>query len=140
MGASSMSKSLKRCDADWGSATSSQRCTLRDGHDGTHIDGDGRWSPAEEQTSARVSSGPGVVPSRSEEHTSELQSPDHLVCRLLLEKKKTDITHDHSDVRRLDIEQHTIEAEGMSTLLIWKRESHSGEPHDHASPMCLMGH
>src|SRR5258708_40077780 len=27
-------------------------------------------------------------PFRSEEHTSELQSPDHLVCRLLLEKKK----------------------------------------------------
>src|SRR5258708_27876185 len=29
---------------------------------------------------------------RSEEHTSELQSPDHLVCRLLLEKKKMNIT------------------------------------------------
>src|SRR5258708_19661924 len=29
---------------------------------------------------------------RSEEHTSELQSPDHLVCRLLLEKKKH-LTH-----------------------------------------------
>src|SRR5258708_24163268 len=29
-----------------------------------------------------------ALPSRSEEHTSELQSPDHLVCRLLLEKKK----------------------------------------------------
>src|SRR5438552_16130386 len=29
-----------------------------------------------------------LSPSRSEEHTSELQSPDHLVCRLLLEKKK----------------------------------------------------
>src|SRR5258708_25949786 len=28
------------------------------------------------------------LPGRSEEHTSELQSPDHLVCRLLLEKKK----------------------------------------------------
>src|SRR5258708_27342982 len=28
---------------------------------------------------------------RSEEHTSELQSPDHLVCRLLLEKKKKQI-------------------------------------------------
>src|SRR5207244_13607091 len=28
-----------------------------------------------------------VVHARSEEHTSELQSPDHLVCRLLLEKK-----------------------------------------------------
>src|SRR3990170_3428785 len=33
---------------------------------------------------ARRGRGPG---SRSEEHTSELQSPDHLVCRLLLEKK-----------------------------------------------------
>src|SRR5207244_5474822 len=31
--------------------------------------------------------------SRSEEHTSELQSPDHLVCRLLLEKKKTQKQH-----------------------------------------------
>src|SRR5258708_18895285 len=30
------------------------------------------------------------VQPRSEEHTSELQSPDHLVCRLLLEKKKTE--------------------------------------------------
>src|SRR5258708_21049241 len=29
---------------------------------------------------------------RSEEHTSELQSPDHLVCRLLLEKKQQRIT------------------------------------------------
>src|SRR5258708_13951188 len=29
----------------------------------------------------------GDGPRRSEEHTSELQSPDHLVCRLLLEKK-----------------------------------------------------
>src|SRR5438552_1580905 len=31
--------------------------------------------------------------SRSEEHTSELQSPDHLVCRLLLEKKNNQ-THE----------------------------------------------
>src|SRR5260363_213439 len=29
------------------------------------------------------------VDEKSEEHTSELQSPDHLVCRLLLEKKKS---------------------------------------------------
>src|SRR5947208_4405592 len=29
-----------------------------------------------------------IIRARSEEHTSELQSPDHLVCRLLLEKKK----------------------------------------------------
>src|SRR5438552_8905252 len=34
-----------------------------------------------------VSSVPMVIRRRSEEHTSELQSPDHLVCRLLLEKK-----------------------------------------------------
>src|SRR5258708_24414331 len=31
---------------------------------------------------------------RSEEHTSELQSPDHLVCPLLLEKKKNESTYD----------------------------------------------
>src|SRR5574344_3052902 len=31
---------------------------------------------------------PHYFTARSEEHTSELQSPDHLVCRLLLEKKK----------------------------------------------------
>src|SRR5258708_27810317 len=34
-----------------------------------------------------------LAKARSEEHTSELQSPDHLVCRLLLEKKKK--TYDH---------------------------------------------
>src|SRR5207244_8059330 len=33
-------------------------------------------------------SGKQILVWRSEEHTSELQSPDHLVCRLLLEKKK----------------------------------------------------
>src|SRR5258708_18638482 len=32
---------------------------------------------------------------RSEEHTSELQSPDHLVCRLLLEKKNKNTTKLH---------------------------------------------
>src|SRR5258708_22692926 len=36
---------------------------------------------------------------RSEEHTSELQSPDHLVCRLLLEKKKQTTTLHRHDVR-----------------------------------------
>src|SRR5438876_5313063 len=35
-----------------------------------------------------VTAGKTPPPSRSEEHTSELQSPVHLVCRLLLEKKK----------------------------------------------------
>src|SRR2546426_6740105 len=36
--------------------------------------------------------------SRSEEHTSELQSPCNLVCRLLLEKKKKKNTHRHKTV------------------------------------------
>src|SRR5258708_2925669 len=36
---------------------------------------------------------------RSEEHTSELQSPDHLVCRLLLEKKKHHTIHHTHDLR-----------------------------------------
>src|SRR5207244_5677643 len=35
---------------------------------------------------------PSSPVARSEEHTSELQSPDHLVCRLLLEKKKKPTT------------------------------------------------
>src|SRR5207244_10523930 len=39
----------------------------------------------EQANAVRVS----LLVTRSEEHTSELQSPDHLVCRLLLEKKKT---------------------------------------------------
>src|SRR5437762_11173107 len=37
---------------------------------------------------ALADQGPLVVERRSEEHTSELQSPMYLVCRLLLEKKK----------------------------------------------------
>src|SRR5258708_25647653 len=46
----------------------------------------------------RVHSKPASLPFhsgylRSEEHTSELQSPDHLVCRLLLEKKKQYTCH-----------------------------------------------
>src|SRR5258708_19008886 len=40
---------------------------------------------------------------RSEEHTSELQSPDHLVCRLLLEKKKK-----NADVVRKTAEGVTV--------------------------------
>src|SRR5439155_19812145 len=59
------------------------------------------WRPSPIVSSARVSLRPSSVEpsrdpsgthdrrgSRSEEHTSELQSRGHLVCRLLLEKKK----------------------------------------------------
>src|SRR5438552_14215102 len=45
--------------------------------------------PSEIFSDLRFAASQGVAASyRSEEHTSELQSPDHLVCRLLLEKKK----------------------------------------------------
>src|SRR5258708_28692926 len=38
---------------------------------------------------------------RSEEHTSELQSPDHIVCRLLLEKKNLIPADTSADAHRL---------------------------------------
>src|SRR3712207_7087168 len=41
------------------------------------------------------------VDRRSEEHTSELQSRQYLVCRLLLEKKKKITEHDRDQVRDL---------------------------------------
>src|SRR5258708_21205247 len=50
---------------------------------------------------------PRAASSRSEEHTSELQSPDHLVCRLLLEKKKT---VQHAEVKHC---QHVGQLEGL---------------------------
>src|SRR5258708_22435694 len=40
----------------------------------------------------RINSANYKAHDRSEEHTSELQSPDHLVCRLLLEKKNKEMT------------------------------------------------
>src|SRR3712207_8410159 len=41
--------------------------------------------------------------SRSEEHTSELQSRQYLVCRLLLEKKKTNNKHIHYNIIKIHI-------------------------------------
>src|SRR5690625_6816041 len=55
-----------------------------------------RW--AIRAASAAAPTAPGtpvswwITPRRSEEHTSELQSRGHLVCRLLLEKKNTALT------------------------------------------------
>src|SRR2546429_2462444 len=46
----------------------------------------GKWDPCERRKTSM----------RSEEHTSELQSRLHLVCRLLLEKKKIPNTHPYS--------------------------------------------
>src|SRR2546422_8345970 len=44
---------------------------------------------------------PGIKEQRSEEHTSELQSRLHLVCRLLLEKKKIPTTQQHHRLQYL---------------------------------------
>src|SRR2546422_4565342 len=64
-------------------------------------------------STCRSRSQAGFCPYRSEEHTSELQSRLHLVCRLLLEKKKTSreraavrsppvsITHQRTILRRI---------------------------------------
>src|SRR5689334_23764361 len=49
-------------------------------------------------TSSSRSAGLSVSSLRSEEHTSELQSQFHLVCRLLLEKKKKQIKHSHPTI------------------------------------------
>src|SRR5438094_2043599 len=43
------------------------------------------------------------LPRRSEEHTSELQSPYDLVCRLLLEKKKQKGRHDNIRARQIRV-------------------------------------
>src|SRR5687768_18056502 len=51
----------------------------------------GRHQPGGSREVARAV--PGEARGRSEEHTSELQSRLHLVCRLLLEKKKKHKTH-----------------------------------------------
>src|SRR2546430_7708566 len=48
---------------------------------------------------------------RSEEHTSELQSQSNLVCRLLLEKKKTNIIH------TTFIRLHTLQTRGRNIFL-----------------------
>src|SRR5258708_28031718 len=48
------------------------------------------WWSKKTRRADRPEPAPGskTISDRSEEHTSELQSPEHLVCRLLLEKKK----------------------------------------------------
>src|SRR2546422_7090537 len=60
------------------------------------------------QRALEVHPAAGRVLPRSEEHTSELQSRLHLVCRLLLEKKKKiiGVTNVGSQIRRRPI-QHT---------------------------------
>src|SRR3989449_4823481 len=81
-----------RCGRRWSRRESPAETTVRQP----------AWSPAQSLTCEKTrAEKPGAIPStsfevtlacartsRSEEHTSELQSRLHLVCRLLLEKKK----------------------------------------------------
>src|SRR3712207_7726637 len=58
-------------------------------HDGKHLDvGDLLGADVEQHVAVLFRTA-----TRSEEHTSELQSRQYLVCRLLLEKKKTNELH-----------------------------------------------
>src|SRR5690348_17743070 len=61
----------------------------------------GRGGAASPSCPARFA---GSAPGRSEEHTSELQSPVHLVCRLLLEKKKISIINYIQYIIRVTVE------------------------------------
>src|SRR5258708_27850222 len=61
--------------------------------------------PSARKPGAQSADGRTKMGSRSEEHTSELQSPDHLVCRLLLEKKKKNTQN----------RQHTVNEEPTSS-------------------------
>src|SRR5437879_10343202 len=54
-------------------------------------------------------------PRRSEEHTSELQSPMYLVCRLLLEKKKKKKSTKQSDSKAPDSETKRLQAHRQPT-------------------------
>src|SRR5687768_17920088 len=69
----------------------------RDKESAGTVDGEGHSISAKDPPAkvyGRIYEGPLEL--RSEEHTSELQSRLHLVCRLLLEKKKTNIIDRHA--------------------------------------------
>src|SRR5438876_474182 len=67
-------------------------------------------APTRGGSAASGTSRPSRPASRSEEHTSELQSPVHLVCRLLLEKKKKNTkARSASRVRDYTLHSHLLD-------------------------------
>src|SRR2546426_4992931 len=56
-----------------------------------------------------AASATGPMPARSEEHTSELQSPCNLVCRLLLEKKKKTHSSRSASLSRTVGDSHALD-------------------------------
>src|SRR5258708_30613496 len=61
---------------------------------------------------------------RSEEHTSELQSPDHLVCRLLLEKKKEKKQTNPDTMAHEQVHEQEQHGNGVELIV-------SANPHSH---------
>src|SRR5437870_10404117 len=61
----------------------------------SHDDSASGPHPLYETVGGSAGIGPDADARRSEEHTSELQSRGHLVCRLLLEKKKKQMVEPH---------------------------------------------
>src|SRR5712675_2794763 len=59
------------------------------------------------QAERRTGSAHPAIPRRSEEHTSELHSRLHLVCRLLLEKKKKDLNRLIHKIKKIRISKKT---------------------------------
>src|SRR5256886_12302605 len=77
---------------------------------------------------------------RSEEHTSELQSQSNIVCRLLLEKKKTYPLHDNparvaSIMDTTNLSTHQQVSEIMRLLLTHDQTDGQYFPHDHTTDM-----
>src|SRR5437899_7621275 len=54
---------------------------------------------------------------RSEEHTSELQSLRHLVCRLLLEKKKKKEPHNKTKIAKIEYTHYTERKHEYQTVI-----------------------
>src|SRR5258708_18377195 len=85
----------RRCRPGHAESRPALRCPRRSGAEALRGKRKTVWRRADALARAPHHSRRGRFPverppalARSEEHTSELQSPDHLVCRLLLEKKK----------------------------------------------------
>src|SRR5258708_30334668 len=70
-----------------------------------HNNGDGTFTDVTAQSGLGEDSCTTEA-ARSEEHTSELQSPDHLVCRLLLEKKKKYLLVSNKPTHNCNIARH----------------------------------
>src|SRR5258708_10556091 len=99
-----------------------------------------RWRPPCTAPIRKDASNPGMRTSppahepdhRSEEHTSELQSPDHLVCRLLLEKKKSIL----NGTCQISIAADTPERFNMNRKGMTCQQKHINK-HRPLSPACL---